>query len=436
MLTTDTSSFSSTGFEAFLESRSEPAWVTEKRSAAFEAYVDSLTRDLDPEEYRRLDLRSFKPDAYSLRSTSAPDVHFDTLMQDRAEFGGAVVHVDGMCVQSSLHANLANQGVLFGSLNHLLESHGEVLKPHLMTRGSSLTRDRFTAWHSAYWTGGTVLYVPRHVEIAAPLYSLIGLQGDNVADLSHTLVILEEGASATLLEETASADAKSNGLHNGAVELLVGAGAQLRYVQLQNWNRKVRHFAHQVGRVERDGMLQWTVGALGSRLQHIHQHVHLDGSGASAQVNGVTFATERQLLSYYTQQTHNAPNTQSDLLYKDVLSDQSRVVWRGMIKVEKEAQKTDGYQRNDALMLSQDARADAIPGLEIEADDVRCTHGATTGRVDDDQLFYAMARGLSEYDAMHLIVEGFFAQVYDRIPVELVRETLGQAVQRKLGIGV
>jgi len=429
------SSFSTTGFEAFLESRTEPAWVTEKRTAAFAAYIDSLSRELDPEEYRRLDLRSFKPDSYSLRTTPASDVRFSTLMQDRAEFGGAVVHVDGACMQSSLHEDLAKQGVLFGSLNDLLQTHGQVLEPHLMTRGTGLSRDRFTAWHNAFWTGGTVLYVPRNVEIEAPLYSLIGLQGDNVADLSHTLVILEDGASATLLEETASADPKTNGLHNGAVELLVGAGARLRYVQLQNWNSKVRHFAHQVGRVGRDGMLQWTVGALGARLQHIHQHVHLDGRGADAQVNGITFATDRQLLSYYTQQTHNAPDTHSDLLYKEVLRDQSRVVWRGMIKVEKDAQKTDGYQRNDALMLSQDARADAIPGLEIEADDVRCTHGATTGRVDEEQLFYAMCRGLPRHEAMHVIVEGFFAGVYDRIPVELVRETLGQAVQRKLGFG-
>jgi Fe-S cluster assembly protein SufD len=177
------------------------------------------------------------------------------------------------------------------------------------------------------------------------------------------------------------------------------------------------------------------VGGLGSRLAHIHQHVHLDERGASAEVNGVTFATDRQLLSYYTQQSHHAPNTRSDLLYKEVCRDKARGVWRGMIRVDKAAQKTDGYQRNDALMLSRDARVDAIPGLEIEADDVRCTHGATAGRVDEEQVFYCLCRGLSRYEAMHLIVEGFFAGVYDRIPVELVRETLSAAVERKLGIG-
>ncbi|MBI3861563.1 MAG: SufD family Fe-S cluster assembly protein, partial [Planctomycetia bacterium] len=152
------------------------------------------------------------------------------------------------------------------------------------------------------------------------------------------------------------------------------------------------------------------------------------------EVNGVTFATDRQLLSYYTQQTHKAPDTRSDLLYKDVLRDEARVVWRGMIRVDPEAQKTDGYQRNDSLLLSPDCRADAIPGLEIEADDVRCTHGATAGRVDAEQIFYCMCRGLSRYEAMHMIVEGFFHGVYDRIAVEAVRDTLSRAVKRKLGI--
>jgi Fe-S cluster assembly protein SufD len=304
-----------------------------------------------------------------------------------------------------------------------------------MTQAVKADQDRFSAWHAAYWTGGTVLYVPRNVEVNVPLYSLIGQSAPNSADFTHTLVILEEGASATLLEETSSATADISGLHVGAVELLVGRGARLRYVQLQNWNGKMRHLAHQTGRVDADGMLQWTVGGLGAKMAHIHQDIHLDGAGSHAQVNGVIFATEKQLLSFYTEQTHNAPHTRSDLLYKDVLRDEARVIWRGMIKVAKEGQKTDGYQRNDALLMSRDARVDSIPGLEIEADDVRCTHGATAGRVDRDQLFYCMCRGLSEYEAMHMIVEGFFAAIYDRIPVELVRETLSQSVERKLGIG-
>ena len=430
-----TATFDAEAFEEFLSSRREPGWVTDRRRAAFETYRELLVTELDPEEWKRVDIRAFRSDRFSIPVKPQPEAVFGTLLADRAEFAGVVSHVDGFCSRTTLDKEWADQGVLFGNLSDLVREHGDVLKPHLLTKAVKAGTDRFSAWHSAFWTGGTVLYVPRNVQITKPLYSLIGLATDGAADFSHTLIILEEGASATLLEETSSAATAAGGLHIGAVELLLAARSNLRYVQLQNWNDKVWHFAHQAGCVQNDASLQWTVGALGAKLAHIHQEVFLDGKGAAAEVNGVTFATDKQMISYYTQQTHNAPNTRSDLLYKDVVRDRARCVWRGMIKVAKDAQKTDGYQRNDSLLMSETCRADAIPGLEIEADDVRCTHGATCGRVDEEQLFYCMCRGLSRSEAMHLIVEGFFQRVYDRIPVEIVRETLGQAVERKLGIG-
>lgn len=432
--TSNVAAFDNEGFESFLSSRSEPAWVTDRRRNAFETYRELLSAELDPEEWKRVDIRAFRPERFSIPATARSSAAFATLLADRAEFAGVVSHVDGTCTISKLDDDLARQGVVFGNLSDVVRDHGEKIKPYLMTKAVRPDVDRFSAWHAAFWTGGTVLYVPRNVHVEKPLYSLIGMATDGAADFSHTLIILEEGATATLLEETSSASATSAGMHIGAVELLLAPRSNLQYVQLQNWNDKVWHFAHQAGRVETDASLQWTVGALGAKLAHIHQDVFLDGKGASAQVNGVTFASDRQLISYYTQQTHNAPNTQSDLLYKDVVRDQARCVWRGMIKVAKDAQKTDGYQRNDSLLLSETCRVDAIPGLEIEADDVRCTHGATCGRVDEEQLFYCMCRGMKRTEAMHLIVEGFFQRVYDRIPVEIVRETLGQAVERKLGL--
>lgn len=431
---TRTAGYGPVEFEAFLKSRNDPAWMVERRRAAFEVYEQKLAEPLNPEEYKRVDLRAFQPGRFAIGSAPSAPAQFETLLEKKAEFAGAVTHVDGHCVAGRLDEKLASQGVWFGSLAELWHTKREILEPHLMSRAVRPDADRFAAWHAAFCTGGTVLYVPRNVTITDPLYSLIGLSAAGAADFSHTLVILEDGASATLLEETGSATADNPGMHVGAVELLVGAGANLRYVQLQNWNQHVWHLGHQAGIVSRDAALQWTVGGIGSRLAHIHQDVILAGPGASGEVNGVTFATNRQLLSYYTQQTHQAPNTRSDLLYKDVLRDEARVVWRGMIRVDPAAQRTDGYQRNDSLLLSPDCRADAIPGLEIEADDVRCTHGATAGRVDAEQIFYCMCRGLSRYEAMHMIVEGFFHGVYDRIAVEAVRETLSQAVKRKLGI--
>ena len=425
--------FDADAFERFLAARAEPAWVTRRRREAFAEYLTHLAKPDPAEEYRRVELRFLKPERFSIAESGADPATFAGGLHD-AGFGGTAVHADGAAARVELSAGLRDAGVVFGCLSDLVNTHGDLLEPHLFTRGVRPAADRFAAWHAAFWTGGTVLFVPRGVSVEKPLHSLIGLSGKGNCDLSHTLVILEDGASAALLEETVS-DGDGANLHVGAVELFVGDGANLRYAQLQNWNGKTLHFAHQCGRVGKDALLQWTVGGLGAKLAHVHQDVHLDGRGARAEVNGVTFSTGRQNLSYYTQQAHNAPDTSSDLLYKTVLRDRSKVVWRGMIRVEEIAQRTDGYQRCDSLMLSSDARSDSIPGLEIEADDVRCTHGATTGRVDEEQLFYCRSRGLMESEAMHMIVAGFFDQVLDRVNVEPVRAALAAAAERKLGIG-
>ena len=203
-------------------------------------------------------------------------------------------------------------------------------------------------------------------------------------------------------------------------------------MNLQNWGDGVWHFAHQKALVGREAALQWTIGALGSRLAKVNQHVALVGQGASAEVNGVMFTDGRQHLSYHTLQHHQAPRCTSDLLYKGALQGSSRIVWRGMIKVDRDAQKTDGYQRNDNLILSESSRADSIPGLEIEADDVKCSHGATAGRVDDEQIFYASTRGLTRQEAIRMIVNGFFQQVFDRVTIPGVRHALGEAIGRRV----
>jgi Fe-S cluster assembly protein SufD len=174
------------------------------------------------------------------------------------------------------------------------------------------------------------------------------------------------------------------------------------------------------------------MAAIGSRLSKVNQHVELVGKGAECQVDGVLFTEGKQHLSYHTLQHHVASNCRSDFLYKSALQDQSRTVWRGMIKVDPAAQKTDGYQRNDNLLLSTNARADSIPGLEIQADDVRCTHGSTTGKVDEELIFYAQSRGFTRREATRMIVTGFFQQVFDRITIESVRDALGNAIARRV----
>jgi Fe-S cluster assembly protein SufD len=235
-----------------------------------------------------------------------------------------------------------------------------------------------------------------------------------------------------MMSETASLQAGHGGLHCGAIEILLAPGAHLRYVSLQDWGHGVWHFAHQKAIVQRDASLQWTIGALGCRLSKVNQHVALVGPGADCQVNGAMFTEGQQHLTYHTLQHHQAAHCRSDLLYKSALQDKSRTVWRGMIQVDPGAVKTDGYQRNDNLLLSERARADSIPGLEIQADDVRCTHGATTGRVDEELIFYAMCRGFTRREATRMIVSGFFQQIFDRITIDSVRDALGLAIASRV----
>jgi Fe-S cluster assembly protein SufD len=245
---------------------------------------------------------------------------------------------------------------------------------------------------------------------------------------------VDEGASLTYVHEAASyTEPQGQTLHAGLVEIHVGAGASLRFVELQSWGEHVWNFSHERVRVERDGNLDWVFGALGSHLTKNFSDLDLIGQGASGRMSGFYFTDGTQHLDLDTQQNHLAPHTTSDLLYKGALKDRSRSVWQGMIYVAPGAQKTDGYQANRNLTLSPKARADSIPGLEILADDVRCTHGATVGKIDPELVFYLKARGIPQADAERLVVEGFFDPIMQRIPYEGVRQRFLDAIQEKLG---
>jgi Fe-S cluster assembly protein SufD len=352
------------------------------------------------------------------------------LLREGVELGGRIATLDSHHQHIELNQKWVDKGVLFGSLGQLVCDHEDLLKPWLLKQAAE-TNDKFAALQAACWAGGHVLYVPRGVVIDEPLHAW-SVMSDGGTDLGHTLVILDDGAEATLLTENSSFDETSGGLHCGEVQIVVGKNAHLRYVHLQNWGQSAWHFARQRAFVDRDSSLQWTVAAMGGRLAKVNQHVELVGEGASCQVNGVLFTEGKQHLNYNTLQHHKAPSCNSDFLYKAALQDKSRTVWRGMIKVDPAAQRTDGYQRNDNLLLSGNARADSIPGLEIEADDVRCTHGATSGRVDEELIFYAQCRGFTRKEAIRAIVTGFFQQIFDRITIDSVRDALGHAIARRV----
>ncbi len=435
-----TQRFDQEAFDAFAQSRQEPGWLTDLRQQAWETFSRIDLPSRRDEEWMRTDIRPLKLDAYApavlhpggetAGGTIAQRPALQPLLQEGLEPAGTTRVWNGQPLGAQLSEQCQRQGVVFGSLPDLLSDHGELIRKHLLQRAVNPHFDKFSALHTAFFSSGTFLYVPRNVVVSEPLFAHSVISGG--ADLGHVLVVLEEGAEATLLNEMGSPSHDDTGLHCGATELLLGPGSRLRFVNLQDWGHNVWHFAHQQALVDRGATLQWTVGALGSRLSKVNQTVRLTGSDAECQVNGVMFTEGRQHLSYHTLQHHIAPNCRSDFLYKAALQDFSRTVWRGMIKVDPDAQRTDGYQRNDNLLLSHNARADAIPGLEIEADDVRCTHGATTGQVDEELIFYAQTRGMSREEAMRVVVTGFFQQVFDRITIDSVREALGRAIAQRV----
>lgn len=301
-----------------------------------------------------------------------------------------------------------------------------------MTKGVKVDEGKFAALHGAFWRGGTFLYVPRNVSAVAPLHTV--LWNANGRTFTHTLVVLEQSSEVIFMDEYASGLSDSPSLHNGVTELLVGDNASLTYVGLQDFGTNVWQFNHERGRVGRDGKLDWVTSMMGSRLTKAFQTMELDQPGAWGRMSGIFFTNGRQHLDLDTEQIHNAGHTVSDLLYKGALKDKSRTVWQGMIKALPDSQNIDGFQANRNLMLDKTARADSIPGLEIEADDVVCTHASAIGKLDPEELFYLMSRGIDRNTAIEMSVQGFFDPLMRRIPFEGVRNRIFSRIVEKINM--
>jgi Fe-S cluster assembly protein SufD len=384
------------------------------RTEALDRYRRLPLPSTSDEPWRFTDLRGFDPDAFAAEGASAEAAPATMLDLDVA----AVATV----TEGALRIDRAPEGITFERLD---ENHPRL---HELVGW----KDKFTAHNAAMWRNGLLVHVPRGVEIDAPLYVRIASSVDDASLFWRLLVVAEEGSRFSLIEEYASARPDLRGYTNAAVELFVEQGAKLEYVSIQNLSRETWHFATHHARVERDAELDWVAGGFGSKKGKIRIQNDLAGPGATSRVTGAYFADGDQHLDYDTFQEHAAPNTESDFAFKGALRESARAVWRGMIRVEPDAQRTNAYQENRNLLLSPDAHADSIPGLEIMANDVRCTHGATLGRVDREQLFYLMARGLTRGEAERLIVRGFFQDILDRIDLEPVREALGSALEARI----
>jgi Fe-S cluster assembly protein SufD len=338
------------------------------------------------EHWRFTDLKGFDPDSFSANGAKTVERAGSMLDVETA----ALAHVS----EAGVEIERAPEGVVFEPLAEGHELLGTLVG----------TDEKFAAHNAAEWKHGLLVRVPAGLELQQPLYVRVTSSVPDAALFWRVLV----------------------------AELFVGEGAKLEYVSIQNLSRETWHFASHRATVGRDAELDWVAGGFGSKKGKIRIENDLAGQGGTSRVTGAYFADGAQHLDYDTLQRHIAPNTTSDFAFKGALRDKARAVWRGMIRVEEDAQKTNAYQENRNLLLSPDAHADSIPGLEIEANDVRCTHGATVSQVDRDELFYCMARGLSRGEAERLIVRGFYQEIFDRIELEPVRTALQTALESRI----
>ncbi|MBV9128715.1 MAG: Fe-S cluster assembly protein SufD, partial [Verrucomicrobia bacterium] len=346
---------------------------------------------------------------------------------------GLMVFADDRLIAREVYAaELAAQGVLWLPLDEAARAHGDLFRRHFMTQEILLGSKKFAALHAARVRAGTFLYVPKNVEVALPLEVFHWLGGGTgSAVFPHTLLIAEAGSKVTLVDYYESERADAGGFACGVNDLVVGPGAQVTYLCAQNWNEKTVSFQINTTTVERDAKvtsLHLNLGAAYARLESLSRLV---GAGGRSDMLAATVANGTQEFDQRTLQDHVAPHTTSDLLYKNSLSDTARTIFAGLIRVEPQAQATDAYQKVRNLLLSEEAEANSMPGLEILADEVRCTHGATSGSVEAEEMFYLLSRGIDPLTARQLIVFGFLNEIVERLGDERVAGKLTELLRAK-----
>ena len=424
--------------EALSARYNEPDWLRQVRLEAWDTYEALPMPTTNDEAWRRTDYRHIDWDSAGTLTTAngngsayedIPAANRQPLLGQ--EQGGLIAFVDDKVVHQEINPALTDQGVILTDLRTAAEQYPELVRAHLMTHAVTAQDGKFAALNAALWTHGVFLYVPRGVTAELPAHTIFYATKPGMS-LGHILVVAEDNAQIDYLHENLSPALDEHASFVGATELIVKNGANLRFVNLQDWGQSMFEFSHQRARVADNGQLDWITGQMGGKMIKAFIEIDLDGQGSWGRMSGMYFPDHEQFMDLDTQQNHNAPHTTSDLLFKGVLKDESRSVWQGMIKALPGAQKTDGFQSNRTMLMSNKSRSDSIPGLEIEADDVRCTHASATGKIDAELIYYLMARGIPRNEAEKLIVDGFFVPVLERIPFEQVRDRMMAYVEAKL----
>jgi Fe-S cluster assembly protein SufD len=436
-----------------------PEWLSAKRRESLELFntLELPTESVEAWKYTPvggIDFSKLRP--HGKRDVVSDVTQLPASVQKRLQGTdvGAYLVLDGPDVvyATPLPAELIAQGVIFTDLKTAVEQHADKVQQYLYSvvpaevpddttiaapgttpsKSPDPSEGKFSALAAALWTNGAFVYVPRGVTVELPLGSFRVMSEAGTYTATRTLVVAEENAQVTVIDEQDSEELPGT-YAIGAVELVVKQGARLRYVSIQNWGKGVTHIQRQRGDVGRDATLNSLVVTMGGTLSRTEMQSYLRGQGSDSEMLALYFANKDQHFDHYTLQHHAAANAHSDLLYKGVGDDSSVGVFSGMIKVDLHAQKTDAYQKHRTLMLSSDARNYSVPQLEINANDVRCSHGSTTGPVDQEQLFFLRSRGIRQEQAEKMLVTAFLEDVLTRVPLKSVVEYIEGIIAEKVG---
>ena len=430
------------GLASYVRGVHEPSLLSRLRRDGWKTYVETPMPSRKSEEWRYTDLSEFDPETFTPvtcegeRVKSIADLPApvrSALASDR-ERAGILARHNGCVEHLHLDETLQAKGVVYAPLLDVAEEQPELLEKYLFESDVAPMEKKLWGLHVALLSGGYVLYVPAGVQVERPIHTFRYLDEAGGLLSTHSLIIAEAGARVMCIDEYVSPDLEAASLSLNGVEIFGAEGATVSYLALQQFGRGVQHFSMQHSNTGRDSTLNGFNVTLGGDLSRADVTSHLEGQGARSEMLALWFGDRNQHFDHHTLQHHEAPSAHSDLLYKGALTGQADSVFRGLIRVADGAQLTDAYQTNRNLLLSEDASAVTLPNLEIGADDVKCSHGATVGQVDETMLFYLMSRGLSRKQAERLLVFGFFDEVLERVPAEGVRSRIRESIEDKIGI--
>jgi Fe-S cluster assembly protein SufD len=419
-----------------IEAHDVPDWFRDQQRAAWEKFnsIPQPKRKDQPWRFSNVDLLDLAP--FKISAELSEDDRRNVLKYSRGlkEFAGRMIFAGDQLIERDVVSDdLKKRGVIFQPLERAMVEHADLFRKYFMSTEATLGSAKFAALHQAFVSSGTFLFVPRGVEIKLPIEIFHWLRGENVSVFPHLLLVADELAKVTVVEHFTSCDRGAGGFACGVNDLVIGPGANVTYVCAQNWSEKVIGIQINSTTVDHDGAVKSLNLNLGSRYSRFESLSRLIGEGSRSDMLAVAVANGEQEFDARTLQDHVSPRTASDLLYKNALSDRARCTFGGLIRVEPHAHFTDAYQKVRNLLLSDDAEANSMPGLEILADNVRCTHGATSGQIDEDEMFYLQSRGIPVKVAQRLIVAGFLNEVIRRLDHPAMADHLNRLIQEKFG---